>query len=73
MKDEERKDKLRFKLKDSRLRVYTTNVKFEEVMSSVVTDLKNVKKQLLKNTISKVSWSAVAEAMESRSADDVRH
>lgn len=73
MKDEERKDKLRFKLKDLRLRVYTTNVKFEEVMSSVVTDLKNVKKQLLKNTISKVSWSAVAEAMESRSADDVRH
>lgn len=44
VKEEERKDKLRFKLKDSRLRVYTTNVKFEEVMSSVVTDLKNVKK-----------------------------
>jgi len=73
VKEEFRLDKLRFKLKDSTLRVFDKNVKFEEIMDLVVTDLQKVKKQLLSNTVSKVSWSAVAEAMQSRSTDDVRH
>lgn len=72
-KEEFRLDKIRFKLKDDKLRIYAKDVRFEEIMHLVVTDVKKVKKQLLTNTISKVSWSAVAEAMESRSADDVRH
>ena len=43
MKEEERNDKLRFKFKDSRLKVFSNNVKFEEIIDHVVNDLKSVK------------------------------
>ena len=40
VKEEFRLDKVRFKKKDNRVLVYAKDVKFEEIMNLVITDIK---------------------------------
>ena len=74
IKDEDSEaPKKRLKIKDSKIKVYSKTVKFEEIMSHIIFDLKMVREKLLNKSISKISWSAIAEEMKTKSSDDLRH
>lgn len=42
-------------------------------MSHIIFDLKKLREKLLQKSISKISWSAIAEEMKTKSSDDIRH
>ncbi len=42
-------------------------------MSHIIFDLKKVREKILDKSISKISWSAIAEEMKTKSSDDLRH
>jgi hypothetical protein len=42
-------------------------------MSHVIFDLKKLREKLLEKSISKISWSAIAEEMKTKSSDDIRY
>jgi len=68
----EKDSKSAFKIKTEKVFIYKKNVHFKDIMKAVVLDINKVKKYLLENTISEISWSALTGHLASKSSDDIR-
>ena len=42
-------------------------------MSHIIFDIKKLGDKLVQKSISKISWTAIAEEMKTKSSDDIRH
>ena len=66
IKDEPKKA---MKVSEDKIKIYSKQVRLQDIASKVIFDLENVRKSVAKCTI---SWSAISDHFKTRSADDIR-
>lgn len=75
-KESSRSDKnQKFKFSKNKLRIFKNDsLNFADVLSLLLLDdIEQVKSNLIKKSVSQISWQAISESMETKSSDDIRH
>ena len=63
----------RYKVSANKIKVYSKTVRIQEIFNKIIGDVKDIREKLISNSISKISWTAVQESLQTRSSDAIRH